>query len=138
LICGVRTDVGILFIPVPLIWKVKMPLSRKLVIAALFSSGLFVITAALLRCILTLQNVKNPQAGISERLSSRFSLFRPLLSSLCSTKADGWEAQGTKGEEVQTTPKDAEDSVDLGGRMHQSNCLVRETIQWHPSMMMMI
>lgn len=52
-----RTDIGILSIPIPLLWKVRLPLSRKIVIVLLLSSGIFVITAALLRCILTLQDV---------------------------------------------------------------------------------
>lgn len=66
---NVLTDVGILSIPIPLVWKVKIPLRRKLVIGLLLCSGIFVIIAALLRCILTLADAS--QIGNSTIWASR-------------------------------------------------------------------
>lgn len=48
------TDALIFCIPLPLLWKLQIPLRKKLVIGLLLSSGLFVIIAALIRVILTL------------------------------------------------------------------------------------
>lgn len=53
-----RTDVAILSIPVPLLWKVKLPLGRKIAIGVLLCSGVFIIIATLLRCILSLQSIQ--------------------------------------------------------------------------------
>lgn len=64
-----RTDAAILSIPISLVWKVKIPLRRKLVISLLICSGVFVIIAALLRCILTLADAK--QIGNSTIWASR-------------------------------------------------------------------
>jgi hypothetical protein len=43
-----------LAIPVPMLWKLQVPLSKKLAIGAVLSSGLFVISAAIVRAALTL------------------------------------------------------------------------------------
>ncbi|KAK7398638.1 hypothetical protein QQX98_011998 [Neonectria punicea] len=48
------TDVYLLSIPVPMLWSVRLPMPKKLGLVALFSGGIFVITAGTLRCILVL------------------------------------------------------------------------------------
>ena len=45
-------------IPLPLLWKVQLPLGRKLAIGVLLCSGVFIIVATLLRCILSLQSIQ--------------------------------------------------------------------------------
>lgn len=55
-----RTDVGILcFIPIPILWKVQIPLRRKIMVGLLLCSGLFIITAAIIRCVLSIQNIRS-------------------------------------------------------------------------------
>ncbi|TVY15980.1 hypothetical protein LARI1_G006733 [Lachnellula arida] len=63
------TDIGILAIPLPIVWKVKIPMRRKIVIGLLLSSGIFVITAAVLRCVLTLAETQ--YIGVSTIWASR-------------------------------------------------------------------
>lgn len=63
-VLNVITDALILAIPAPLLWKLKIPLKRKLVIGVLLCSGLFVITAAIIRVVLTL-SVLTPPLSIS-------------------------------------------------------------------------
>jgi hypothetical protein len=53
-----RTDIAIVAIPVPLLWKVKLPLGRKIAIGILLCSGVFIIVASLLRCVLSLQSIQ--------------------------------------------------------------------------------
>lgn len=85
-----RTDVAILSIPVPLLWKVKLPLGRKIAIGVLLCSGVFIIIATLLRCILSLQSIQGINIStiwaIRETVSRHFAIFLqvslPLLSSL--------------------------------------------------------
>ncbi|CZR56998.1 uncharacterized protein PAC_06887 [Phialocephala subalpina] len=76
----------ILAIPVPLLWKLKIPIFRKLVIAALLCSGLFVITAAIIRVVLTLGS--NPSAlninrwGVRETIVGIVTINLPIIKPL--------------------------------------------------------
>ncbi|KAI9732442.1 MAG: hypothetical protein M1834_001650 [Cirrosporium novae-zelandiae] len=54
---NVLTDLGILSIPLPLLWAVKIPIHRKLIIAMLLCSGIFVICAAILRAVFSVGNI---------------------------------------------------------------------------------
>ncbi|KXT03794.1 hypothetical protein AC578_739 [Pseudocercospora eumusae] len=51
------TDLAIIMVPMPLLFKVKVRLSRKLVLIALFSLGFFVITATILRAHYSLHSL---------------------------------------------------------------------------------
>lgn len=83
---NVITDAGILAIPLPLVWKVQIPLARKIVIGILLSSGVFVITAALLRCVLSLISVANIGNstiwGIRETFVSLIAISAPAIKPL--------------------------------------------------------
>ncbi|KAI9730586.1 MAG: hypothetical protein M1834_005829 [Cirrosporium novae-zelandiae] len=57
------TDIGILAIPIPILFQVRIRFYRKIILALLICSGIFVIIAALLRCILSLASVEH--AGFS-------------------------------------------------------------------------
>lgn len=46
-----------LYIPMPLLWTVKLPLRTKILCSVWLCSGVFIIVATLLRCVLSLQNV---------------------------------------------------------------------------------
>ncbi|KAG6036504.1 hypothetical protein E4U41_005697 [Claviceps citrina] len=52
-ITNVSTDLLILYIPLPLLWVVQMPLSRKIIYGFWLFTGIFVIAASLLRCVLS-------------------------------------------------------------------------------------
>ncbi|KAG6005661.1 hypothetical protein E4U21_007777 [Claviceps maximensis] len=54
-ITNVSTDLLILYIPIPLLWVVQLPLSRKIIYGFWLTTGVFVIAASLLRCVLSLQ-----------------------------------------------------------------------------------
>ena len=42
----------------PLLWKVKLPVGRKLAIGVLLCSGIFIIVATILRCVLSLKSIQ--------------------------------------------------------------------------------
>jgi hypothetical protein len=81
-----RTDAAILSIPAPLLWKLKIPIYRKLVIAALLCSGLFVITAAIIRVVLTLganaSALNINRWGVRETIVGIVTINLPILKSL--------------------------------------------------------
>jgi len=53
----------ILYIPLPLLWNVRLPLRRKLLYGVWLCTGVFMMTATLLRCILCLQDVSQINVG---------------------------------------------------------------------------
>ncbi|KAF4990209.1 hypothetical protein FGRMN_8630 [Fusarium graminum] len=87
-VLNVLTDGMILCIPLPLLWKLQVPVRKKLVIGLLLSSGAFVIAAAITRVVLTLS--ANPSAitinswGVRETivgiLTVNIPILRPLFS----------------------------------------------------------
>ncbi|KAH8664126.1 hypothetical protein BX600DRAFT_512191 [Xylariales sp. PMI_506] len=87
-VLNVLTDAAILCIPLPLLWTLQIPLKRKLVIGLLICSGFFVISAAIIRVVLTLG--ANPSAlninrwGVRETivgiLTVNIPILRPMFS----------------------------------------------------------
>ncbi|WAO97183.1 Hypothetical protein NCS54_01489700 [Fusarium falciforme] len=57
-VLNISTDFAIVCIPLPLLWKVKLSIQRKLIIGRLLCSGVFIMIAALLRCVLSLRDIQ--------------------------------------------------------------------------------
>ncbi|OAR02043.1 hypothetical protein LLEC1_06127, partial [Akanthomyces lecanii] len=55
-ITNVTTDLLILYIPLPLLWVVKIPLAKKIIYSLWLTTGIFVIVASLLRCVLSIRH----------------------------------------------------------------------------------
>ncbi|KAI8296101.1 hypothetical protein K4K56_008113 [Colletotrichum sp. SAR 10_98] len=62
-ITNVTTDMMILYIPLPLLWSVQMPMARKIICSLWLCTGVFIIIATLLRCILCLQDAQSINLG---------------------------------------------------------------------------
>ncbi|KAK1573744.1 uncharacterized protein LY79DRAFT_696850 [Colletotrichum navitas] len=56
-VLNISTDMLIVSIPLPLLWAVKLNFERNLAIGMLLCSGMFVMIAALLRCVLSLRDI---------------------------------------------------------------------------------
>jgi hypothetical protein len=65
----------ILYIPLPLLWSVQLPIRKKLLYAFWLCTGIFIMTATLLRCILCLQDVS--QINVGTIWSIRETVLRP-------------------------------------------------------------
>ncbi|KPM40561.1 hypothetical protein AK830_g5978 [Neonectria ditissima] len=91
---NVITDALILGIPLPLLWKLQVPLKKKLVIGLLLSSGAFVIAAAIIRVVLTLS--ANPSAltingwGVRETIVGIITVNIPILRPIFSRRFWTW------------------------------------------------
>ncbi|KAE8445190.1 hypothetical protein EG329_013687 [Mollisiaceae sp. DMI_Dod_QoI] len=57
---NISSDTLMLFIPLPLITKLNMPIKQKVVLTLIFSMGVFVILAAILTKVFNLSNVWDP------------------------------------------------------------------------------
>ncbi|KAL2007602.1 hypothetical protein VTN00DRAFT_9040 [Thermoascus crustaceus] len=64
-VLNVMTDSYLMAIPAPMFWKARIRLRRKIALTILFSGGIFVMTAGILRCVLILRAGPNgaQQAG---------------------------------------------------------------------------
>ena len=71
-------------IPVPLLWKVKLSIKRKLIIGLLLCSGVFIMIATLLRCILSLRDIQGINIStiwaIRETVSTGISVLLAFFS----------------------------------------------------------
>ncbi|KAH8900496.1 hypothetical protein GQ53DRAFT_619057, partial [Thozetella sp. PMI_491] len=82
-IMNVLTDSALLSIPLPLLWRLQIPMRQKFVIGIFLCSGLFVITAALVRAIVTLGS--HPSAvtinrwGVIETIVGIITVNIPIL-----------------------------------------------------------
>ncbi|KAH8761526.1 hypothetical protein F5883DRAFT_562068 [Diaporthe sp. PMI_573] len=62
-VTNITTDLMILSIPVPLLWTARMPFLRKIVCTLWLCTGVFVIIATLIRCIMCLQTIESINSG---------------------------------------------------------------------------
>jgi hypothetical protein len=73
----------ILAIPIPMLWKLQVRFSKKLVISALLCSGLFVIAAAIIRAVLTLGSTPSGlninRWGVRETIVGLITVNAPIL-----------------------------------------------------------
>ncbi|PVH99720.1 hypothetical protein DM02DRAFT_528465, partial [Periconia macrospinosa] len=83
---NVITDAGLLSIPLPLLWKLQVPLRRKIGIGLLICSGFFVIAAAIIRVVLTLgaspSGTNINRWGVREAIVGIISVNSPILRPL--------------------------------------------------------
>ncbi|PGH13413.1 hypothetical protein AJ79_03692 [Helicocarpus griseus UAMH5409] len=62
-VTNVTTDIMIIYIPLPLLWKVKLPTRQKILYGVWLCTGVFIIIATLLRCIICLNDVASINLG---------------------------------------------------------------------------
>ncbi|GME58533.1 transcriptional regulatory protein [Neofusicoccum parvum] len=82
-VLNVLTDAAILCIPLPMLKQLKVPLFKKILIALLLSSGLFVITAAIIRAAVTLGSAPSSitinRWGVRETIIGILAINAPIL-----------------------------------------------------------
>lgn len=54
-ILNIVTDIYLITIPIPVVWKANVTKLQKLMLVLLFSGGVFVMVAGILRCVLILK-----------------------------------------------------------------------------------
>lgn len=85
---NITTDVALLAVPVPLLWKLNMPLKKKIVIGGILCTGVLVIVAAIIRVVLSLDAVPSPANingwGVRETFIAIIAInipaFKPVFS----------------------------------------------------------
>ncbi|EHK98561.1 hypothetical protein M7I_5652 [Glarea lozoyensis 74030] len=55
-ILNVLTDMYLMSIPMPMLWRAKIPTPRKILLLGMFGGGVFIMAAGILRCILILRD----------------------------------------------------------------------------------
>jgi len=141
-VLNILTDAALLLIPIPMLWKLKLPLRKKLIISIILSSGLLVITAAIIRVVYSLD--AEPSAaninrwGVRETIigiiAINIPILRPLFTSAfwmrgpydptargCATNSHSW-----KGKRLPESGS-SEGDIELG------NAATRSTSSRHTS-----
>ncbi|OTA98954.1 hypothetical protein M426DRAFT_68774 [Hypoxylon sp. CI-4A] len=92
-ILSIISDLGIMAIPLPLLWQVKISITRKLILGFLFSSGIFIIIATLLRTVYSLRSILDllvaTQWATREYLVTAFVVSAPAIKPLFSRRLWG-------------------------------------------------
>ncbi|OJD29680.1 sedlin protein [Diplodia corticola] len=91
LILNVSTDVGLMaFIPAPILWKAQIPIRRKLLVALLLFSGIFIVAAAIIRCVMSVGEIRRIGTSgvwaIRETFVSIFAVNAPAIKPLFSRR----------------------------------------------------
>lgn len=84
---NIATDVALLSVPVPLLWRLQVPRRQKLIIAAFLLTGVFVIAAAVIRIVVTLgpgahSTTKINTWGVRETIVALVCVNAPMLRPL--------------------------------------------------------
>ncbi|KAK6218427.1 hypothetical protein QIS74_06307 [Colletotrichum tabaci] len=99
-ITNVTTDIMILYIPLPLLWSVQMPLARKIICTMWLCTGVFIIIATLLRCILCLQDAESINLGtiwsIRETFVGILAVNAPVLGPWIAKNASAVRSRASK------------------------------------------
>lgn len=89
-VLNVITDAILLSLPVPMLWGLKVRLSKKIAVGALLSSGLFVIAAAIIRAVLTLGSAPSGlninRWGVRETIVGILTVNMPILAPMFQKK----------------------------------------------------
>ncbi|KXJ88019.1 hypothetical protein Micbo1qcDRAFT_111613, partial [Microdochium bolleyi] len=82
-VLNVLTDAAILCVPLPMLWTLQVPARQKIVIGILLSSGVFVITAAIIRIVITLGSTPSALVinrwGVRETIVGIIAVNAPIL-----------------------------------------------------------
>lgn len=83
---NVITDAALLSIPIPILWHLRVPLRRKIGVGILLSSGIFVISTAIVRAVSTLGGAPSVininRWGFRETAVGLITVTAPVLSPL--------------------------------------------------------
>ncbi|KAJ0159521.1 hypothetical protein CTA2_9541 [Colletotrichum tanaceti] len=117
---GARTDIMILYIPLPLLWSVRMPLGRKIMCTMWLCTGVFVIVATLLRCILCLKDAKSINLGtiwsIRETFVGILAVNAPVLGPWIAKNASAVRSRASKNRSSGNDPDSANHIVTIGAK----------------------
>ncbi|KAI0897410.1 hypothetical protein F4806DRAFT_399989 [Annulohypoxylon nitens] len=100
-ILSIISDLGIMAIPLPLLWQVKIPIWRKIILGFLFGSGIFIIIATLLRTVYSLRSLLDllvaTQWATREYLVTAFVVSAPAIKPLFSKRLWGMKGSTVTG-----------------------------------------
>ncbi|WYZ46646.1 hypothetical protein EsH8_IX_000871 [Colletotrichum jinshuiense] len=119
-ITNVTTDFMILYIPLPLLWSVRMPLSRKIICGLWLCTGVFIIIATLLRCILCLQDAESINLGtiwsIRETFVGILAVNAPVLGPWIAKNASAVRSRTSKNRSKTGGQESANHIVTIGAK----------------------
>ncbi|TQN70736.1 hypothetical protein CSHISOI_04726, partial [Colletotrichum shisoi] len=120
-----RTDIMILYIPLPLLWSVQMPLARKIVCTMWLCTGVFIIIATLLRCILCLQDAESINLGTIWSIRETVTVNAPVLGPWIAKNASAVRSRASKNRSKSGGDPDSANHIVTIGAKDSTNRLER-------------
>lgn len=133
-ILNVITDAALLAVPIPMLWKLRVPLRKKITLACLLSSGIFIITAAIVRIVMSLQG--NPNAltinrwGVRETIAGIIAVNAPMLAPLATRS---FYSRGSKVSGPKPEPRDQDqtgNSTEKGSAATGRKSKIGSSVSW--------
>ncbi|KAL0766415.1 hypothetical protein CaCOL14_010860 [Colletotrichum acutatum] len=110
----------ILYIPIPLLWSVQMPMAKKIICSLWLCTGIFIIIATLLRCILCLQDAKSINLGtiwsIRETFVAILAVNAPVLGPWIAKNASAVRSRTSKNRSKTGGQESANHIVTIGAK----------------------
>ncbi|OQE17726.1 hypothetical protein PENFLA_c023G05071 [Penicillium flavigenum] len=104
---SITTDIAVLTIPIPLIIAARIPISQKLLLCILFSSGIFVMIAGFLRAYYSVKDISELSTALGwasrEALVSVITICAPGIKPLISNSR--WFSTNGSSNHISQTPK---------------------------------
>ncbi|KAI1381443.1 hypothetical protein F4677DRAFT_460586 [Hypoxylon crocopeplum] len=90
---SIIVDLGIMAIPLPLLWQAQLPIRRKIILGIFFTSGIFVVVATILRTVYSLRSLLDLLVAVQwttrEFLVTAFVVSAPSIKPLFSRRLWG-------------------------------------------------
>ncbi|CAI6338866.1 unnamed protein product [Periconia digitata] len=111
-VTNVTTDLMILYIPLPLLWTVQIPLRRKILFGFWLCTGVFIMIATILRCVICLQDVSQINVGTIWSIRETFvgiiavnlPVLKPFLSAATSKISSAAKLSSQRSESANMMP----------------------------------
>lgn len=125
-VLNVITDAAVLAIPLPLMWALQVSWQKKITLMALLSSGVFVISAAIIRIVMTL--VAHPSAltinrwGVRETIAGIIAVNLPIIKPIFTKNfwSKNFPPKSQKSSSGRTGPGNGSDATNARGRIRNA------------------
>ncbi|KAK7932289.1 hypothetical protein PG985_003001 [Apiospora marii] len=105
---NVVTDLMIIYIPIPVLWRLQTTMTRKLKFGMMFCAGGFIIICTILRCVICLRHPERLDLGLNWSiretvvaiLATNFPSIKPTYVHYCTRRRKSWRSDYSQGTDL--------------------------------------
>lgn len=125
-----RTDIAVMAVPIPLIIQAGIPFRQKMMLCLLFSSGVFVMVAALLRAYYSVLDIKNLTTALGwasrEAIVSAVTVCAPGIKPLLSNSRWFSRSSNQASGGISSTPNGKRSNLFPGSKRNELTATDRD------------